>query len=262
MTSRFKLIGVLLAFTTFSLVSCSDSSTSADQPEPPAVPEALPVEINSSIFDNDRPSGEEYDPFNQAWSETIRAEILISSGRILQGRSYLEFLRSNESEFEDGVWTWTFSSSQNGYDVSVRTTAEELPTGYQWNIYLGGQVNGENVSEFLFLSGMISNDESNGTWLYYTPDNSEQTILEYYWEVRDETHYSFSRIFRTGTSPENRQLLHYAREGADNTLEYIGFFPFGDLEIYWNSETGTGYYDQEGEDRRCWNESYEEIACS
>lgn len=261
MVSQLKLISLLFAAVIFSIAGCSDdSSTGADQPEAPAVPEAVPAEINSSIFENNSVAGEEYALFNEAAiiTQTAAAQI---NGVTIPGQTYLEFTRSNESVFEDGVWTWTFTSSQSGVDVSVRTTAEQLQNGYQWNINISGSFNGESITEFLFLSGFISDDGNTGNWQYFSPGQGEQPILEYLWEVTDEAKYSFSSVI-AGSSSEDQQRIDYVRDGADNTLSYTGLTSGGDLEIYWNSDTGTGYIDREGEDRRCWDASFAETSCS
>jgi len=258
--SHYYVQLTILSMLLFTFSGCGDdSSTGADQPDPPAVPEALPAEINSSIFDNNNPTGEEFALFNEAAAYAASATAQINGGTIL-GQTYLEFTRSNESVFEDGTWTWNFTSSQNGFDVSIRTVAEQLQNGYQWDIYVSGSFNGETVSEFSFLSGFIAEDGSSGNWQYFSPGDSEQPILEYLWEVTDENQSSFSTIFG-GSSSEDQQRIDYVRDGADNTLNYIGFFSGGDLVIYWNSETGTGYIDREGEERRCWDASFAETAC-
>lgn len=259
MMTRIKIAGILLAFLTLSLVSCSDSSTSADQPEPPAVPEALPAKINSTVFDNNNPTGQDFALFNEASAYAETAAAQINSGTVL-GQAYLDFTSSAESKFEDGTWTWSFSSSQSGFDVTVRTTAEELQNAYEWNVYVNGSFNGETVDEFSFLSGFISKDGGNGNWRYFTPDNNDQPILEYQWEVIDENNSSFSTIFSAGS--ENDQRIDYIQDGVDNTLEYSGFETFPNVVIYWNSEDGSGYIDQAGEDRRCWDESFTETSCS
>ena len=260
MVIRIKIAGILLAFLTLSIVGCSDSSTSADQPEPPAVPEALPAKINSTVFDNNNPVGQDFALFNEASAYAETAAAQINNGTVL-GQAYLDFTSSAESKFEDGTWTWSFSSSQSGFDVSVRTTAEELQNAYEWNVYVNGSFNGETVDEFSFLSGTVSKDGGNGNWRYFSPGNNDQPILEYQWEVIDENNSSFSTIF-SGLSGNDQQKIDYFQDGADNTLTYTGFDSIPDVEVYWNSESGTGYIDKEGEDRRCWDESFTETSCS
>lgn len=260
MISKLNVASLLLVFSLFLIVSCGDDSTTgADQPEPPTVPEAVPAEINSSIFDSNDPTGETFALFNEAAAYADAAVAQINGGTIL-GQTYLEFTRSTESTFEDGTWTWTFTSSQSGIDVSVETTAEELENGYQWNIFVSGTFNGETVTEFSFLSGFISDDGNTGNWQYFSPDDDQQPILEYQWDKVSETEASFSTIF-SGTSASDQQRIDYVRDDANNTLEYTGFTSIPDVVVYWNSDNGSGYIDREGEDRRCWNESFEEVAC-
>jgi hypothetical protein len=256
-----KYSSYLILVIVFAMAGCSDNSTTgADQPEPPAIPAATPAEINGSIFDNNNPSGAEFALFNEAatFAETASAQI---SGGTALGQTYLEFTQSNDPVYQDGIWSWTFTSNENNIDVSVRTTAEQLQGGYQWNVYISGSYNGEAVSEFQFLSGFMSENGDTGNWEYFAPGGSDQPILEYQWEKIDETQSSFSSIF-SGINGNELQRINFIRDGSDNTLEYNGFTNLFDVEIYWNSENGSGYIDREGSDRRCWDESFIESACS
>jgi len=256
-----KYSSYLILLIVFAMAGCSDNSTTgADQPDPPAVPVATPAEINGAIFDNNNLSGAEYALFNEAatFAETASAQI---SGGTALGQTYLEFTRSNDAVYQDGTWSWNFTSNESGVDVSVRTTAEQLQGGFQWNVYISGSFNNEVVSEFQFLSGFISENGDTGNWQYFTPNGSDQPILEYQWETIDETQSSFSSIF-SDLNGEELQRIDYVRNGADNSLEYSGFGAINAVTVYWNSENGTGYIDREGEDRRCWDESFAEAACS
>lgn len=258
--SKYYVHLAILSMLLFAFSGCGDnSSTGADQPEPPAVPEAVPAEINSSIFQNNDPIGEEFDIFNEAALLAQTASTQLSGGTAL-GQAYLDFTRSSDSEFDDGTWTWTFSSSETGVDVSVRTIAEQLQEGYQWNVYISGSFTGESVTEFLFLSGFVSESGDSGNWRYFTPNNDGQPILEYQWDVASETQSTFSVIF-LDSGADNEQRIDYERNGVDNTLEYTGFSSFSDLVVYWNSENKSGYIDREGEARQCWDESFAETAC-
>ena len=249
---------VLITMLLVGLTGCGDS-TSVEEPEPPTIPEALPAEINSTIFDNNNFTDSEYALFNEAKILATTASAQINGGTAL-GQTYLDFTRSNESVFEDGVWTWSFTSTQSGLDVTVRTTAEELANGYQWNIFVNGSFNGEEVSDFQLLSGFISEDGATGNWQYFSPVSDTQPILEYQWEKTGENQVSFTSIF-SDPDGSNQQTILYERDGADNTLTYDGFSSDADVVVYWNSDTGSGYIDREGEDRRCWDESFTETAC-
>lgn len=260
MHTYLKHSGYLIIILLFAMAGCGDdSSSSVEQPDPPEVPEAVPAEINSSIFENNNPIGEEFALFNQAALLAQTASAQINGGTAL-GQTFLELTRSRDADFQDDTWTWTFSSSQNGVDVSVRTTAEQLQGGFQWNIFINGTFNGESVDEFQFLSGFISENGDSGNWQYFVPDSNDQPMIEYQWEGVSETESSFTSIFRDSDGSVGLQI-DYVRNGVDNTLEYTGTSS-DNLVIYWNSDTKTGYIDQAGEDRRCWDESFTETSCS
>lgn len=259
--SKYYVHLAILSMLLFTFSGCGDdSSTGADQPEPPAVPDAVPAEIEGSIFENNNPVGEEFALFSEAATLTQLASGFVGSGTNL-GEVYLGFTRSSDAEYEDGTWTWTFTSSESGVDISVRTTSEQLQNGYQWNLYVSGLFNDETVTEFQFLSGFVSDNGDSGNWQYFSPNSSEQPIMEYQWEVISETESSFTTIFRNSDGSDEQRII-YERNGVDNTLEYIGFANYDDLVVYWNSESKTGYIDRAGEDKRCWDASFKETACS
>ena len=259
MINKATISIILFSALFIGLTGCGDS-TSVDEMEPPTVPEAVPAEINSTVFEDHNFSDSDYALFNEAKLLATTASAQINGGTAL-GQTYLDFTRSNESVFEDGVWTWTFTSTQSGLDVTVRTTAEELANGNQWNIFVNGSFNDQEVNDFQLLSGFISSDGESGNWRYFSPLSDDQPILEYQWEKTDDNQASFTTIFSDPDGQEQQTIL-YERDGADNTLTYDGFSMFADVVVYWNSDTGTGYIDREGEDRKCWDETFMETACS
>lgn len=259
--SKLQIHLVTLFTLLFLVSSCSDDSpTGVDESEAPSVPEAVPAEIDNSIFVNNNPTGEEYDAFNEAGILTQTADAQLTGSTTL-GQTFLMFTQSQQATFENGVWVWSFTAPDGDEEFSIRTTAEELSGGVEWNVYLSGLFDGESVTEFLYLTGFISNDRQSGEWKYFTPGTTNQPVLEYQWETIDENRATFSMIF---TDPEEgiQSSVEYERNGVENTLQYSGFDTDGNVLVYWDSSTGTGYIDREGEDRRCWDESFAETACS
>lgn len=259
--SRYLIYLATFLMLLFMVTNCSDDSpTGADETDPPTVPDAVPAEIDNSVFENNNPSGEEYNAFNEAGvlTQTAAAQL---AGSTAFGQSFLNFTQSQEATFEDGVWAWTFSAAEGGEEFTIRTTAEELSGGVEWNVYISGSFDGESVSEFKYLTGFISDDRQSGEWKYFTPETTNQPVLEYQWETIDEDQVTFSMIF---TDPDEgiQSSVEYERNGVDNALEFIGFDSDGNIQVYWDSSTGTGYIDRDGEDRRCWDETFAETACS
>lgn len=259
--SKFHIHLATLFTLLFLISSCSDDSpTGTEEAEAPIVPEAVPAAIENSIFENNNPTGEEYNAFNEAGilAQTADAQL---TGSTAFGQTFLNFTQSQQSTYEDGLWVWTFSAAEGGEEFSIRTTAEELSGGIEWNVYLSGSFDGESVSEFQYLTGFISNDRQSGEWKYFAPETTNQPVLEYQWETIDDNQATFSMIF---TDPEEgiQSSVEYERNGVENTLEYSGFNTDGNVLVYWDSSTGTGFIDREGEERRCWDTSFAETTCS
>lgn len=250
------ILSILLIIT-----SCSDDSPTSSEPEDvPEIPEATPAEIDNSIFADNNPSGDEFSAFNEAGTFVGTADAQLAASTSLS-TVYLSFTETEQAEFNDGIWEWSFNFSEGSESLIIRTTAEELSDGTEWNLYLSGNMEGETVDEFRYMSGFTANDQSSGNWQYFTPDYPNQPIVEYQWSASSESEATFSSIF---VDPEQEQesRIDYERNGDENTLEYSGFDTDVDVLIFWNSSDGTGFIQRTGEDQQCWDESFAEVACS
>jgi len=245
----------------YLLSGCSDDSpTGVEQDEAPSVPAAVPAQIDNSLFENNNPTGEEYETFNEAGALATSADGQIASSTGL-GRSLLTFTEGQDPTLEDGMWVWNFDFGDGNEEFSIRITAEELMDGVEWNLYMSGDFEGESVSEFLYLSGFASNDEQNGNWRFFSPEDSNTPVVEYQWDIESESVSEFSSIFNDPES-DMQGRIDYNQEAPENFLEYSGFDENVDAIVYWNSDTGEGYVDRANQDRRCWDETFEETECS
>ncbi len=244
----------------FIMYGCSDdSSTDVDLSEAPEVPEAVPVEVENSIFTNNNVTGEEHEAFNEA------GVIAESAGGMMMGyaslgQSFFMFTDNQEPVFNDGVWEWSFTFSEGSEEFQVISTAEEVSNGYQWTVRMTGNYEGETVTDFPFISGFYSNDGQSGNWQYFSPEDPNQPVLEYTWDNDDQNNGSFSTII-TDLDTGMETTIEYIREGNENTLVFDGFDTSLDGIVFWDLDSGTGYIEREGE-RRCWDESFAETSCS
>lgn len=259
--SRTFVLFFSIAFAVSILISCSDdSSTGIDEGEPPQIPEAAPVEIDNSVFQDNNPTGEEYDAFNEAGTLTEGANANLVSATSM-GQSFLMFTQGQNASFEDGRWVWTFSYSAEGETLTIKTTAEEESGGIEWNLYLTGNFEDEgSLDEFRYLSGYTSNDGVSGNWQYYFPGEPGQPYIVYEWETISDTEFTFSSVVNLPDEEEEFRV-DYDRNGEENSLEYSGYDFDQNVSVFWNSSTGTGYIDRPGEDRRCWDDSFAETTC-
>lgn len=272
---NLNLLNWLLAMSmVLFFVSCSDDSTSGvddidddidDTEEPmesPIVPEATPAEIDLSYFqDNSVEFQEQYAAFLEASGYAQAASGLLMGG-LSFGEIFFGLAESSEAEFSNGEWEWIYTFEEQGETITIRLTATEVTDGIDWAMYITGNFGefGESVDEFLFISGFTASDRSEGNWSYYYPGSGETPALNYDWEVSSETEYTFTS---TVTDPDNGNefVISYIRTGAENTLNYSGDDLNDDIEVYWNTDTMTGYIDN-GEEIRCWDDTFAEVACS
>lgn len=259
---HIRVIGLLLLSTLIlSLSGCDDSSTGVDLDDAPQIPETLPVEIDNSIFTDNNPNGAEYQAFSEAGVFAMSANSSLV-GATSMGSAFLGFTQNQEPDFIDGLWVWDFSYPGQGESFSIRTTAEEMPNGVEWNVYLNGSFDGEQeLDNFRYLQGFVSNDGNTGNWQYTYPDSSGEFSTEYEWEITSETEFSFSSVINI---PDEEGVLtsNYTRDGDENLLVFNGYETTQNVTVFWNSSTGIGYIDRPGESRRCWDDTFKQIECS
>lgn len=227
----------------------------------PEIPEATPVEVDNSLFQNNNPTGEEYQPFNEAGALALSANSNLM-GATSMGNIFLGFTQNQQAEFENGLWVWTFSYSDQNESITIRTTAEEMPNGVEWNVYLSGNFEDEeSLDNFRYLHGFVSHDGNTGSWQYTYPDETGEFSTEYEWEIVTETQFSFSTVINI---PDEDGVFRsdYNRNGDENLLEYTGFEAEQDVTVFWNNSTGIGYIERPGQPRQCWDETFVQVECS
>jgi hypothetical protein len=80
--------------------------------------------------------------------------------------------------------------------------------------------------------------------------------MTYDWNIESADVASFNFTFDSN----NASSLSYVKNSPDNTLTVNG--DTDTTVIYWNSSSGTGYYDTTGQDRVCWDSSSNNTPCT
>lgn len=257
-SNNYLNLSLLVILLTLLTVSCSDDDnpSSVDPDEEPTVPMATPYEIDNSLFQDAETQGE---------TSSFRiAETLINSASIIvlgisnSGNTYLNMLENQDSDFIDGVWVWEFTVEETGDEVTIRATAEDQVGSTEWNIYFSGTFEEyEDLDEFRFANGVIEEGGASGTWSYFSPENQQAPIYTYEWIADSETEYQLTSTY----SYEGEEAeFYYQKENEENTLEFTGFENESLYFVFWNSDTGEGYFD-DGSERNCWDENYQNIEC-
>lgn len=248
---------ILMLFT-----SCGDNSTSVDDAgDPPAIPEAIPVEVDVDYFNENQPAfGEETEAYYEASGYAQTAAALLNSGTLL-GTGFLGIAQDGEAELKNGIWEWTFTYSQGGETVTIRLTAEELGNAFEWNVYLSGNSlqTGETLDNFLFMSGIINSDGTSGGWDYYFPGTAS-AVMDYEWEITSETNYTSNFTF-TDPDTGSQAIISYERDGDVNTVSLTGDDFDSVVDMLWNTSTLIGSITIDGV-TTCWDSSFQQTACS
>lgn len=254
-SNTFSYLFLIVISFTLVIASCSDDTTSSIDHEEPVVPEATPYVVDNSVFEDAETEGET--------SAFQIAETLVNSASIIvlgisnSGNTYLNLVENQEPEFIDGLWVWEFTVEETGNSVTIRTTAEDQAGTTEWNIFFSGTIDEyEDLDEFRFANGVIGNDGLTGTWTYYSPENQQSPVYTYEWIAESETEYQINSTY----SFEEEAELTYQKENDENLLEFNGFDNESLYVVYWNSDTGEGYFEDGGE-RNCWDQNYQNVDC-
>jgi hypothetical protein len=240
--SFLSLILILFTFT-----SCSDNSTGVDDElmDPPLIPEAIPVEVEIDYFSSFPEFSEATEAYYEAAGYAQVASFTLIGGTVI-GTGFLELAQSEEARFSNGVWEWDYTFQQGGESLTVRVTAEEVSGGHRWNVYLSGNFSdlGQNLDEFLFLTGIVNNDGTSGGWNYFSPD-SENPFMSYNWNITSATEYEAEYTF---SDPEDESVftIRYERDGEENFIFLTGDEFESGIDVYWNTTTLTGYIVEDG----------------
>ncbi|PWN07027.1 hypothetical protein [Rhodohalobacter mucosus] len=252
---------LIISVTLLFFTSCGESSTSVDDGgDPPAIPEAIPVEVETDYFTQNQPAfSEETTAWYEAAGYAQAAAASLNSGTLL-GAGFLSIAQQSNGELDDGIWEWTFTFSQGGETLTIRLTAEALGNAYQWNVYLSGNSlqSDETLDNFLFMTGTVESDGSSGNWDYYFP-GFESVAMDYEWELTSETSYTSDFIY-TNPDTGSQAIITYERDGDVNTVNASGDDFDTNADLLWNTSTLEGSITLDGV-TTCWDSSFQEAAC-
>jgi hypothetical protein len=190
-----------------------------------------------------------------------------------------ELTAESEPDFENNTFTWAVDAgSDELISSSFITTASINDDGsVEWVIYseIAGMVPGSGLQQIEFLRGTDNRDHSSGDWevqifreLGFSgdlPDPSERfenlfdlfRPFSFNWDVRGVDDKTLT-IEREGGS--NPFFASFSQNGAEFSFELLS--DEGSLfTIFWDSESGEGFYDLNGE-RSCWDSSFQDTVCN
>lgn len=244
--------------------SCSDnpSSSSEEEGEAPEIPSLQSVQPDLSYFLNNSPqkANQTTTNFNTAKSMAISLSGINSFGQIYGG--FFQSAAQEGAEFKDDKWIWDYTYSYGGESVSIVLTSFESGGEIIWDMTWSYQGSEGGFDDYTVIAGRTAKDGSSGSWTFNSLDttgSNEIPFLESSWEkdgdskVTIETKY-YNENSLAGTFTYNQDNSAFSLSVNDMEEEF-------DSNIYWNTETMTGYYETDGE-KKCWNSNFQDATCS
>lgn len=178
------------------------------------------------------------------------------------------FLQGTESEpyYKEGQWIWEWNTLLPRI-MDMKLTAKKTDEQTNWELLESFTVPNLVVENRKRFSGYVNNDSTMGEWVffdYYTEADYSEPKMQINWTHLDNSNFTldvsvtdfdfflingfvYSKFTMMKNSPENRVLLT-----RYDSQEY---------EVYWNEDTGTGYYKEGGKPKVCWDEDYLNTPC-
>lgn len=256
MRKNIFLKSITLLLTSILILSaCSDDSPSG---EPPSIPDLSSVRPTFDFFDQNNKVATSVagESFQLAKTLSYTMNAVITSYSSLP-ESFIESAQNEDAELIDGVWTWDYSANGYGSSVSVKFTAEETNSQVNWAMYLSIDNAEQSFENYKFFDGYVKDDGNKGEWSFYPfEEESNNPVMTYDWLITSDSEASFNITF----TQDSFSVLSYEKNTPNNTLTISGGNET--TVVFWNSSTGTGYYDVSNQDRLCWDSSSNDTPCS
>lgn len=240
--------------------ACGDSSTNSGlEDEAPVIPSITSTQISFDYFKG-KIAPELQQTSNSSYQVASTLTLVIESlmaGFTTLPASFMDVANNENATFSNNMWTWEYTSSGAGASVSIVLTAEEKPLKTEWEMLISAETPDATFNNYKFLDGYVSKTNNSGEWNFYEFESqSTSPVLTYTWEIVSTDEVNFQITF----GDFDYSTMSYVRLTPDNTI-VLSDGASDETTIYWNSETGTGYYEQTGEERTCWDEKKADTSC-
>lgn len=249
----------LLCVLIIPLAGCDNNSTGVTSSDHPALPELEKSQPDLSYFEKD-PTSTENSNFLQA-----KRLVAFGSSFLFIGSAYDEFIeaaRNEDADFDGGVWIWNYSTQYQGVEAEMILTAQELDGGTEW-ILTGSFISnqGNRIEDYRFLEGTVSLEGTGGEWTFNAlmPQGAEEIpVVITNWQITDETQKTITAEVYINGEPSG--TISFEKDRPEYILT-ADLGVQGEVIIFWNTETNAGFIDQGGQ-RSCWGENFENVPCS
>lgn len=256
-----KLLSILLFISLLS-ISCGKDPVSSNG-EPPILPDLVQVEPDLSYFENNNPKVSSTDNYYIARYNALTMSSFSFLVNIYAG--YFSGLEREDAKFKDGKWVWEWGLGFGPESFSMKYTAEEKSKSTIWTMtWSFDDGEGYKVTNYKVIVGEVAHDGKSGNWTFNSLDvgNNEVPALISNWKKESDTKEELTTAFYDEDTGEAEDSYTYKRDGNKFSIQLISQYgPEDSIFVFWDTDAGTGYY-QQGNDRKCWDASFKDIACS
>lgn len=250
-------IAVMLSLTA---ASCGDDPVSVNE-DPPELPEFENVAADLSYFENNTPQNNDSN-----YAEAYYLGLGIGSLSMIT-QSYTGFFGMADSEtasFEDGKWIWNYDYSYEDITVSITLIAEESANTINWEmLWSADDGQGNAFDNYRVVEGSIAKDGKSGSWTFNdlnTDTNEEEPVFVTEWSSMGENTFQSQTTYLEDNGTET--VWSYEQDGNHYTVQFSDPDETNDITVFWDTETGTGYYQTGTDPKLCWDSSYQDVSCS
>lgn len=270
----YGILSIIFISAAFLFAGCNSSSTNVEE-TPPALPPAIVMESDFTLFSENNPSADSRlgvnntdNPYSHFLNASTRALLLNSAvnANLFLPASILSAAEAVEPVLnDDGQWEWNFSVSGNSQTFSVALVGEDQNNGQTtWSVFVSNSL--LNLDNELLLEGVSSSESRSGSWVVYqlAGFGITQPYLELDWDFNSILDYTVELEFQQILDLVPVQSIRTERNGPDKRT--ISRDADDDLraDISWNTETKAGSLvspEYNNGDRACWDSTFQNAEC-
>lgn len=261
---RVRIQKALALFFALGLVfiSCSDANDQAG--EPPAIPssESMTVTFDGLNAQKKTSTVHQTDTtFGVAYLSALAAGVILEANFALP-KVLLKAAEGQEAEYlGNGEWQWTYSASGEQGSYSVRLTAQTKREEVDWKFYVSTVSSQVNWDDVLLFSGTSTYNGDEGTWNIFNPA-TEALITTSGWRISESETLITLSVFDSDTVVSR---IDYIYRDTVKKISFSNLTENTETVIQWDVNTGAGSItatNYNNGDEACWDESFQDVACS
>ena len=166
---------------------------------------------------------------------------------------------------DDGWFTWTYSFSDNGHDITLRLRGRIDGAIVTWRMLVTDPQATPAMNDFEWFTGETRLQNDRGFWIFNDRRNGEAVaVARIDWNSASERDRSLSFRNVDTASADFGDQLEYRVADALASITFLDASTQASFDITWNELDGTGSLmvpDYNNGERACWDEHQENCVC-